>query len=84
MGLSYLGQITSRKRVCAQNQKRRKKDIKFSESQNNWWRLNMFKATEVGKKIREINLLVDVRIKFFMQNFRPFYLRLSSDCHGTR
>ena len=44
----------------------------------------MFKATEAEKKIREINLLVDVRINFFMQNFRPFYLRLSSDCHGTR
>ena len=34
----------------------------------------MFKATEVEKKIREINLLVDVRINLFMQNFRPFYL----------
>ena len=28
----------------------------FSKSQNNWKRLNMFRAIEVDRKIREINL----------------------------
>ena len=56
---SYLGQITSGKRVGAQNWKCPNKDMeKVAESQNNWQRLNMFRATEVERKTREINLLM--------------------------
>ena len=33
---SYLGKITSRKRVCIQNRKCPNRDIKFSKSRNNW------------------------------------------------
>ena len=44
----YLGQITSGKRVGAQNWKCPNRDMeKDSELRNNWQRLNMLKATEV-------------------------------------
>ena len=59
---SCLGQVTSAKWVDAQNQKCLNSDIKFLKSQRNWQRLNMFKATEVEKKIREVNLLIDMQI----------------------
>ena len=59
---SYLGQITSKKRVGAQNRKCPNRDIKFSKSQNNWQRLNMFKVTEVERKVREIYLLIIMQI----------------------
>ena len=49
---SYLGQITSGKRVGAQNRKRQNWDIKFPKPRNNWLRLNMLKATEAERKIR--------------------------------
>ena len=39
---SYLGQMTSRKRVAAQNWKRPNRGIKSLKSRNNWSRLNMF------------------------------------------
>ena len=38
----------------------------------------MFKSTEVERKIREINLLIDMyRRDFLEQNFRPFFLAVS-------
>ena len=37
----------------------------------------MFKATEVKKKIREINLLFDLQISLFVQNFRTLLLAVS-------
>ena len=56
----HLGQITSGKRVAAQNWKCPSRDMeKVSESRNNWQRLNMLKATKVERKTREINLLMD-------------------------
>ena len=57
---SYLGQITPGKQVGAQNWKCPNRDMeKVAESRNNWQRLNMFKATKVERKTREINLLMD-------------------------
>ena len=55
-------QTNSGKRVGAQSQKRANRDIKFLKSRNTWSRLNMFKATEVEKKIRETNLLIDMQV----------------------
>ena len=66
---SYLRQITSRKLVGAQIQNCPNRNKKFSKSLNNWHRLNMFKATEVEGKIREINLLIDMQINFSLCRF---------------
>ena len=37
----------------------------------------MFKATEVEIIIREINLLIDMQINLFVQNFIPLFLAVS-------
>ena len=37
----------------------------------------MFKSTEVERKIREINLLINMYRNLFEQNFRPFFLAVS-------
>ena len=47
----------------------------------------MFKATEVEIIIKEINLLIDMQINLFVQNFIPLFLalqRLSWDSVGTK
>ena len=49
----------------AQNLKRSNRDIKCSKSRNIYHEitgLTMLKATEVERKIREINLLIDMQI----------------------
>ena len=74
---SYLGQITSGKRVDAQNRKRPNRDINFSKSRNNWGRLNMFKAAKVERKIREINLLINMQINLSSCRTSDHYLSLS-------
>ena len=46
----YLGKLLP-KQVGTQNWKCPNRDIKFSISQNDWQKLNMFKAAEVERKI---------------------------------
>ena len=46
----YLGKLLP-KQVGTQNRKCPNRDIKFSISQNDWQKLNMFKAAEVERKI---------------------------------
>ena len=63
----------------------RNRDIKFSKSQNNWYRLDMFKATEIERKIREINLLINMQTNLSSCTTSDHYfLCVSSHCHGTR
>ena len=57
-----------------QNWKHPNKGITFSKSWNNWWRLNMFKATEVERKIREINLPIDMEINLSSCKTYHYYL----------
>ena len=53
-----VGQITSRKRVGAQNRKHPNRDMqKMSKSWN-----NMFKATSIERKIDKKNLYIDMQI----------------------
>ena len=51
----HLGQVTSSGHPKSKGPKQ---GHKFPKSQNNWYRLNMFKATEVERKRRKINLLL--------------------------
>ena len=39
----------------------------------------MFKTTKIERKIKEINLLMDVQINLFVQNFRPLFLTVSPE-----
>ena len=39
----------------------------------------MFKATKIERKIKEVNLLMDVQINLFVQKFRPLFLTVSPE-----
>ena len=86
---SYLGQITSGKRMGTQNGKCPNRDIKSLKSWNNWSRLNLFKATEVERKMRETNLLINMQINLSLcrtshHYFLLFLQWLSWDLLGTK
>ena len=81
---SYLGQIISGKREGAQNRRYPNRDIKFSKSRNNWSRLNIFVATEIERKIREINLLINMQINLCVELQTIISCCVSSNFHGTR
>ena len=74
---SYLGQITFRKQVGAKNSKHPSRDIKYSESRNNWQRLNVFKTNKVKRKIGQINVLIDMQINLSLCRTSDHYFLLS-------
>ena len=59
-----------------QIQKHPNRDIKFS-NRKKAGKDSKLKASEVERKLREINLPINMQINLFIQNFRPLFLAVS-------